>query len=417
MDFLLRKIFSRLVKQGALEIVTAGGRTLRFGDGSGEPVRVRFKDYGAQLALLMEPELRMGELFMNERLIVERGTVYDFLDVVLAGARHVKPPLLTRVLERTRYVTGNFLRRNLPAQSRRNVAHHYDLDERLYALFLDEDRQYSCAYFETPDATLEEAQLAKKRHIVSKMHLKPGQTVLDIGCGWGGMALYLARIAGAGTVMGITLSQEQIGLARQRASHEGVADKVAFDLVDYRAVTGPFDRIVSVGMFEHVGLSFYDTFFQNCHRLLNEDGVMVLHTIGNADTPAATNPWITRYIFPGGHIPALSEILPAIERAGLMLTDVEVWRLHYARTLRLWRERFMARREEAVALYDERFCRMWEYYLSMSEAAFRHEGIVVFQLQLVKQQETVPLTRAYMGAQEEALRARDTPALHKVDTF
>jgi cyclopropane-fatty-acyl-phospholipid synthase len=284
------------------------------------------------------------------------------------------------------------------------VAHHYDLGEALYRLFLDADWQYSCAYFEQPDRSLDEAQLAKKRHIAAKLLVEPGVTVLDIGCGWGGLALYLAAVGGAGRVKGITLSADQLACARRRAAELELGARVSFEIEDYRAVRGSFDRIASVGMFEHVGLARYRTFFGCVQRLLTPDGVMLLHTIGRTGEPAETNPWITRYIFPGGHLPTLSEIIPPVERSGLVLCDVEVLRLHYAETLRAWRERFLAHRAEALALYDERFCRMWECYLTMAEAAFRFEDVVVFQLQLARRNDVVPLTRDYIARREAALR-------------
>jgi cyclopropane-fatty-acyl-phospholipid synthase len=297
--------------------------------------------------------------------------------------------------------------RNSESRAKRNVAHHYDLDGRLYELFLDADRQYSCAYFEHPEQTIEEAQLAKKRHIAAKLLVEPGHSVLDIGSGWGGLALYLAEQCGA-EVTGITLSDEQLAIAQKRAIQRGLAGPVSFLLQDYRAIKGQFDRIVSVGMFEHVGVGYYDTFFSKAADLLADDGVMVLHSIGSIDGPGVTNPWMTKYIFPGGYSPALSEVLPAIERAGLIVTDIEILRLHYAQTLRAWRERFVSRRAEAEALYDERFFRMWEFYLAGCEAAFRFGGLMVFQIQLAKKLDAVPLTRGYIADREVALRAQDT---------
>ena len=275
---------------------------------------------------------------------------------------------------------------------------------RLYSLFLDGDQQYSCAYFESPNQSLDDAQLAKKRHLAAKLRLKPGATVLDIGCGWGGLALYLAEIAGA-RVTGITLSQEQYQRAQNRALERGRARDTTFRLVDYRDVDGRFDRIVSVGMFEHVGVGFYDTFFSKCAELLADDGVMLLHTIGRSSRPGITNPWIAKYIFPGGYIPALSEVLPAIERAQLIVTDVEILQLHYAETLKAWRERFLAHREEAVRLYDQRFVRMWEFYLACSEMAFREGDMVVFQIQMAKRKGLMPATRDYIAREEARLRA------------
>jgi cyclopropane-fatty-acyl-phospholipid synthase len=292
---------------------------------------------------------------------------------------------------------------NLRGRARRNVAHHYDLDERLYTLFLDSDRQYSCAYFDTPTASLDDAQLAKKRHLAAKLRIEPGSRVLDIGCGWGGLALYLAEFTGA-RVTGITLSREQLALARVRASEKELGRAVEFRLQDYRDVAEKFDRVVSVGMFEHVGVGFYDRFFRSCAQVLAENGVMVLHAIGRSEGPGITNPWIAKYIFPGGYIPALSEVLPAVERAGLLVADVEILRLHYAQTLRAWRERFLAHRETVERLYDGRFVRMWEFYLAASEMAFTQQNMMVFQLQLTKRQDAVPIIRTYIGAEEARLR-------------
>jgi cyclopropane-fatty-acyl-phospholipid synthase len=282
------------------------------------------------------------------------------------------------------------------------VAHHYDLNGRLYSLFLDRDRQYSCAYFPRGDETLEEAQAAKKRHIAAKLCLnRPDLQVLDIGCGWGGMALTLARDYGA-RVTGITLSTEQLAEARHRAAAEGLEDRVSFELLDYRSLDRRFDRIVSVGMFEHVGVGYYRTFFETVGRCLQPDGVALLHSIGRSGTPGCTNSWIAKYIFPGGYTPALSEVMPAIEKSGLLVTDVEILRLHYAETLRQWRWRFAANRDAIASLYDERFCRMWEFYLCGAELSFRREGNMVFQVQLAHQQTAVPLTRDYITVAEAA---------------
>ncbi len=288
-------------------------------------------------------------------------------------------------------------------RSKNNVARHYDLDGRLYSLFLDADKQYSCAYFETPDATLDDAQLAKKRHLAAKLLIERGDRVLDIGSGWGGLGLYLAEMTGA-NVTGVTLSTEQLQVSNARAAEKNLTRSAKFLLEDYRDIPGPFDRIVSVGMFEHVGVDFYETYFRRCAELLTDDGVMVLHSIGRSDGPDVTNPWIAKYIFPGGYIPALSEVIPAIERAGLLVCDIEILRLHYAETLKAWRERFMARREEAVRLYDERFARMWEFYLASSEMSFRKQNLMNFQIQLTKRQGVVPMTRDYIAREEAKLR-------------
>jgi cyclopropane-fatty-acyl-phospholipid synthase len=393
-------------------MITAGGQEFTFGDGGEPRVTIRFTDAAAQLALCLHPELKLGELFVDGRLVIETGTIYELLQLIL---RDTHGDLGRLPLRRLRKIRTLMQRRseNDAARSRRNVAHHYDLDGRLYSLFLDSDRQYSCAYFDHPDASLEDAQMAKKRHIAAKLLLEPGQRVLDIGSGWGGLGLYLGLTAGAGYVRGVTLSEEQLEMSRKRAATAGVPERVRFELEDYRATTGTFDRIVSVGMFEHVGPSSYDTYFSACHRLLEDDGVMLLHTIGRTGTPYPTNAWIERYIFPGGHLPILSEIMPAIERSGLIVTDVEILRLHYAMTLEKWRERFMANRDAVMRLYDERFCRMWECYLAMSESAFRFQDAVVFQIQLAKRNDSVPLTRDYIAEREAALKLAENTGLKR----
>jgi len=306
-----------------------------------------------------------------------------------------------------RYLYRRFDQFNPRSRSRRNVAHHYDLDGRLYSLFLDADRQYSCAYFEKPDQSLDDAQLAKKRHLAAKLCLNPHSRVLDIGCGWGGLGLYLAEFTGA-DVTGITLSQEQHAVANERAAEKGLAQQARFNLTDYRDVASQFDRIVSVGMFEHVGVNHYDRFFRKSAELLDRDGVMMLHSIGRSEGPSSTSPWIAKYIFPGGYIPSLSEVLPAIEKAGLLVTDIEILRLHYAETLKAWRERFLAHLEEVERIYDKRFVRMWEFYLAASEMSFREQNLMVFQIQLTKRQGIVPITRDYIMREEQHLRTIET---------
>jgi cyclopropane-fatty-acyl-phospholipid synthase len=298
---------------------------------------------------------------------------------------------------------------NPPGRARDNVQHHYDLDGRLYSLFLDDDLQYSCAYFEDGVTSLAEAQLAKKRHLAAKLALKPGQKVLDIGSGWGGLGLYLAEHEDV-DVTGITLSDEQLAVSNRRAEERGLSSRVRFIHKDYRHLEGQFDRIVSVGMFEHVGVNHYRAFFDKCRDLLTNDGVMVLHSISRFGRPADTSAFIRKYIFPGGYIPAISEVVPHIERSGLLTTDVEILRLHYAKTLRLWRERFLAHREAVAALYDERFVRMWEFYLASSEMAFRAGGLMNFQIQLARKLEALPLTRDYIANAEDSLRSADTVA-------
>jgi len=405
MDWLLRVLIARLIRRGNLRLTTARGTKLTFGDGIGPLIAARFTTAAAQLGVLLEPEVKLGEAYMDGTFVMEQGSIADLLD--LAMGSHGRPFHALRwshPKEALRLMWRRLKQLNWRGRAQRNVAHHYDLDERLYALFLDSDRQYSCAYFETPTTALDDAQLAKRRHLAAKLRLAADTRVLDVGCGWGGLALYLAEYAGA-KVTGITLSKEQLALARERADEKDLGSQVAFRLQDYRDVRETFDRIVSVGMFEHVGVNFYDRFFRACARALADDGVMVLHSIGRSEGPGITNPWIAKYIFPGGYIPALSEVLPAVERAGLLVTDIEILRLHYAHTLRAWRERFLAHRETVEKLYDGRFVRMWEFYLAASEMAFAKQNMMVMQLQLTKRQGTVPITRDYIGAEEARLRA------------
>jgi cyclopropane-fatty-acyl-phospholipid synthase len=407
----LTAVLSRLVNRGSLIVVTSGGKELVYGDGTGPEVRVHFADPGAERLLLVNPDLRLGELFMDGRLIVERGSIFDFLAIVLGATGSMPRPLLLRIRDQIRLLTRKSISDNNPWRARRNVAHHYDLDHRLYRLFLDRDFQYSCAYFEHPGQSLEEAQLAKKRLITAKLLVEPDSRVLDIGSGWGGLGLYLRQMGGAADVLGVTLSAEQLSVARERAREQGVEDSVRFALRDYRDVDGTFDRIVSVGMFEHVGPRFYGTYFDKCRELLKPDGVMLLHTIGHLDGPWYPNAWLDKYIFPGGQLPALSEITTAVERSGLIVTDVECLRLHYAETLSEWRRRFMANRAEALELYDERFCRMWEFYLAACEAAFRFQNVGVFQLQITHSQYAVPRTRDYIIERVHDLRMREAESI------
>jgi cyclopropane-fatty-acyl-phospholipid synthase len=406
MRVLLRAFLDRIVTRGRLNVATATGPAFTVGDGTGEHIAVAFSDRAAERRLLLDPALALGELYMEGRLVITRGSIYQLLTLIASNLSWEVPPGLARARERVRRTLRLLHQRNTKRRAERNVAHHYDLDGRLYDLFLDADRQYSCAYFEHADQTLDEAQLAKKRHIAAKLLLERGHSVLDIGCGWGGLALYLARHADT-RVTGITLSEEQLHVARRRADTSSLSGHVEFRLQDYRAVTEKFDRIVSVGMFEHVGAGYYDAYFRKVADLLTENGVMLLHSIGRMDGPGAANPWMDKYIFPGGYTPALSEVLPAIERAGLMVTDVEILRLHYAETLKAWRMQFHARRDKARVLYDERFCRMWEFYLAASEVAFRYCGLMVFQIQLANTQQAVPLTRDYIPIRESQLKAQD----------
>jgi cyclopropane-fatty-acyl-phospholipid synthase len=400
---LLQKVLSLTVRTGKMRVTPVGGPAFTVGDGTGPLLALRFTSRAAELGMLLDPELRFGEAYMDGTLTVEEGSIAEVLALLMSQASVLRPARWARPRWLIRYLGRRLNQLNPPWRARRNVAHHYDLDGRLYALFLDADRQYSCGYFERPDQSLDDAQFAKKRHIAAKLMLSPGHRVLDIGSGWGGLGLYLAEMCGA-RVEGVTLSQEQLSLSRARADEKASAGKVAFRLADYRDVTGRFDRIVSVGMLEHVGVGFYDMFFRKCTELLADDGVVLVHAIGRSEGPGCTNPFIAKYIFPGGYIPALSEVLPAIERSGLLVTDIEILRLHYAQTLKAWRERFLARREEAERLYDARFCRMWEFYLAAAEMAFRHQGMMVFQIQLTRRQGVVPTTRDYIMREEARLR-------------
>jgi len=404
MDRLLKLLLGRFVRRGTLRFTTARGGVFTVGGGPGPRVAIRFMTKAAERGVVLDPELKLGESYMDGTLQVEDGSIADLLAIVLGQTNDGMPPNWARLQWWLRFFYRRLQQINVPARARRNVAHHYDLDGRLYSLFLDADRQYSCAYFEAPDQSLDDAQLAKKRHLAAKLLAKENQRTLDIGCGWGGLALYLAEFCRA-RVTGITLSREQWQRASERAVEKNLTHSVDFHMQDYRDLREKFDRIVSVGMFEHVGLIFYDAFFRKAAELLSDDGVMLLHSIGRSEGPNVTNPWIAKYIFPGGYIPALSELLPSIERAGLLITDIEILRLHYAETLRAWRERFLAHREEVERLYDQRFVRMWEFYLAASEVAFREQAMMVMQIQLAKRQDVVPITRDYIACEEARLRA------------
>ena len=406
MRHLLERFFARFIAVGRLSVRWPDGSMTQYGSEAGSganPVAgLVLRDAGAIRGLVVDPEVAVGELYMAGRLLPDACSIYDLLDLLLTNTViNVRGHPILSLRDRWNLTLRRLAQFNpAPRVRERNVAHHYDLNGRLYSLFLDRDRQYSCAYFPTGTETLEQAQIAKKRHIAAKLKLdRPDLDVLDIGCGWGGMALTLARDYGA-RVTGITLSSEQLAEARARAVAEGLADRVRFEMLDYRSLPQcserPFDRIVSVGMFEHVGVVHYKAFFQTVKRMLAPSGVALLHTIGRSNGPSSTSRWITKYIFPGGYSPALSEVLPEIERSGLMVTDVEVLRLHYAETIRHWRRRFAANRDAITTLYDERFCRMFEFYLCGAELAFRRQDHVNFQIQLVRDRCSLPLARDYM---------------------
>lgn len=399
----------RLIRTGALRVTYDDGRVERFGDGSGPEVSIRLTRKAAR-QIIADQALGLGEAYMDGDLVVENGDAATLLELI--GRNYDNRPKLSGPLKAlTKPIKRRLDQMNDRAAARRNVAHHYDLSNELYRRFLDADLQYSCAYFPRPGMTLEEAQAAKKAHIAAKLHLRSGDRVLDIGCGWGGTGLELARSYGA-RVTGVTLSTEQLALANERAAAEGLEGQAQFSLTDYRDVEGPFERIVSVGMFEHVGTPNYRAFFGQVARLLTDDGVALIHSIGRGKGPGVTNAFTRKYVFPGGYIPALSEVLPAVEQAGLRVADLEIlpgW--HYAETLRHWRERFMAVREWAQAHYDERFCRLWEFYLASAEMGFRHSGHMVFQLQLTKRQGVLPVTRDYIVEGERAALA--APSLRR----
>ena len=401
---MLGALLGTLIEHGTLTVVWPNQTTSVYG--SGKPrATIRIHDRRTAWVIGINPELAFGEAYMDGRLTVEEGSIAEVLEIMISNIGSRPMPKLMGLERMFRHGLRSFSQFNPARRSRKNVAHHYDLSGELYDLFLDADRQYSCAYFNEPKMTLEAAQSAKKRHIAAKLKLdRPDLAVLDIGSGWGGLGLELARDCKA-KVLGVTLSTEQLAVARERAVAAGLADRCRFELRDYRDIEGPFDRIVSVGMFEHVGVKFYDAFFSKMHSVLAADGVALLHTIGRTDGPGATNPWIAKYIFPGGYTPALSEIMASIERCGLLATDVEVLRLHYAETLKEWRARFRKNWAKAAQLYDERFCRMWEFYLAGAEMTFRYDHLVVFQIQLTKRLETLPMARDYIGEDERALRA------------
>jgi len=408
---LFDRVMTRMVKRGTLDITFSSGETARFGEATaGYPdVALRFTDARVPRDIMLDPRLGAGEAYMNGRIAMERGGIMELIQLVQMNnpwekrGKLLPPTFSRRVTRQIGFVLHQF---NKPSSSRKNVAHHYDVGNALYKLMLDtEHMQYSCAYWPRENMTLEQAQEAKLAHIAAKLAIRPGQTVLDIGCGWGGMAIYLARKYEV-EVHGITLSEEQIALAKERAEAAGVADKVRFELVDYRELEGrgfAYDRIVSVGMFEHVGTPQYETFFRTCSNLMNEDGVMLLHTIGRMGKPSRTDAFTDKYIFPGGYIPALSEAITASEKMRLIATDIETLRLHYARTLREWYKRCLDHREEIVAMFDERFFRMWTFYLSGSTSAFENGGMCNYQIQYARSRKALPLTRGYIEAEERRL--------------
>ena len=412
---LLAHMLRRFIRRGTLRVIDTGGKLHEFVGTKEAVATVRITNKALYRKVFLQPDLATGEAYVNGDMVLEDSSLADFMQIVSLNQDSLEASYFFHAILGRLSKIGRFLQQYNPVpRAQRNVAHHYDISNALYRRFLDEDLQYSCAYFRREGETLEEAQRNKKRHIAAKLRLEPGQRVLDVGCGWGGLSLYLAKCADV-EVTGITLSKEQLVLAQQRAGAMGLADRVRFRLKDYREIEGQFDRIVSVGMFEHVGVVHYDAFFEKIKQLLTDDGIALLHSIGHAAPPHTTSAWIRKYIFPGGYSPSLSEVLAATERQYLWVTDLEVLRLHYARTIKAWRERFAARRDEVAEIHDERFCRMWEFYLTAAEMIFRNGTAMVFQMQLAKQRDAAPLTRDYMLEAEEALLLADSSgprALH-----
>ncbi|MDL2410289.1 cyclopropane-fatty-acyl-phospholipid synthase family protein [Rhizobium calliandrae] len=401
----LFSIVKKIIRKGSLKLTLASGETHKIGDGSGETVAVRVADQQAEDAVARDPTLKLGEMYMEGRFILEQGDIYEFLSLVKQNTTNEVFDLRMAALLIGRIAWQQIKSRSPINRNKYNVAHHYDLSAKLFDLFLDEDWQYSCAYFVPPGISLDEAQVAKKRHIAAKLLVEPGQRVLEIGSGWGGMGMYLAEANPGLDFTGITLSEEQLKVSRDRAAKRGLSDRVRFELQDYRYMTGKkFDRIVSVGMFEHVGIGDYGKFFRKVSELLDDNGVMVLHSIARPKPSFGTNAFIEKYIFPGGYIPSVGETLPPLEKAGLLVKDVEILPMHYAHTLRHWRNRFVARKAEAVALYDEKFFRMWEFYLAGSEMGFRWDELFIMQIQISKNQFAVPDNRNYIAEREAKLR-------------
>jgi cyclopropane-fatty-acyl-phospholipid synthase len=405
--FPLSHMMKSFVRVGTLKVIDAEGRTHIFGGRApGPDVTMRLTDPTLYRSLFFNPELAAGEAYMDGRMSFENSTLRDFLTLFSVNRLSLGSYPLQKVLKRISRGLKRFQQANPIGKAQRNVAHHYDIGNDFYRLFLDRGMQYSCAYFTSDDNTLEEAQQNKLRLIASKLDLKPGQKVLDIGCGWGDMALYLGRMADV-KVVGVTLSKEQCKLANEKAKNLGLADRVRFELRDYRDLTERFDRIVSVGMFEHVGVHHYGEYFAKVNEMLTDDGVMLLHSIGHMSPPGTASPWLRKYIFPGAYSPALSEVFTAVEQNSLWVADLEFLRLHYAKTLAHWEQRFQANRAKVAEMYDERFCRMWEFYLISAEMMFRTGSQLVFHMQLAKKRDAVPIVRDYITDTQRAYLAQE----------
>ena len=392
---LIDNLLGKLVRKGSLTVVIADGKPRTFGPGDGAALTVNVADRRTAFAIARNPRLGFGEAYMDGRITVEGGDILDLMRLVVGANRWEEKGAGRKALNKGKQKWRALFRRNEAKKSRKNVAHHYDVGNELYRLFLDDDMQYSCAYFTDPANSLEQAQADKKAHIAAKLDLKRGQTVLDIGCGWGGTALYLNRVADV-DVLGITLSEEQLKVARQRAADAGVSDRVKFELIDYRSLTGTFDRIVSIGMFEHVGAKHFDEFFATCRELLTDDGVMLLHTIGKYGKAAAPDPFTDKYVFPGYHLPSLSQLTASTEKMKFIVSDIEILRRHYGYTLEHWLRRAQKAKAKIVALYDERFYRMWEFYLAGGVVAFENGSMCNYQVQYLRDRNAVPITRDYM---------------------
>ncbi len=393
---LLDRTARRLIQTGHLQITYPNGETRSYGSGGGPTAAFEIRTNSRMRTLCLNPELALGEGYMDETIVLKG--VDELENLMRLLLRNMRPDgfsMYVRSLSKIRFYARAWLQRNTARSAKSNVAHHYDLSDDLYGLMLDDDMQYSCGYFCRPDMTLEDAQRAKKHHIAQKLMIERDCEILDIGCGWGGMAMTLAKDYGA-RVTGITLSENQLVKARSRTEEAGLSDRIQFHLIDYRALNQQFDRIVSVGMFEHVGVPHYTDYFSTISRLLKPDGIALIHSIGRVSSPRPHSPWIHKYIFPGGYTPSLSEVLPALEASGLWQSDIEVWRLHYALTLREWRRRFLNNLDTIKEWYDDTFIRMWSYYLTACIMSFEEQQQVVYQLQLAHKRDTVPLTRDYI---------------------
>lgn len=413
-DTLLDRVFTGLIVNDNLRVTFPDGKTREYGTNGGARAEMSISDTATMRRLVLNPELALGEAYMDKTLIVAGDDLLGLMKILARNRDAGHLPAWVLLTSRARYHIRRFLQANAPAAARKNVAHHYDISDDLYRLFLDDDMQYSCAYFTHADATLEEAQAAKKAHIANKLRIEPGMRVLDIGCGWGGMALTLARDYGA-HVTGVTLSENQLATAKTRAANEGLSDRVQFELRDYRHLNDTFDRIVSVGMFEHVGVPNYLAYFDKVAELLDPDGVALIHTIGRSAPPMSHSPWIHKYIFPGGYVPSLSEIAGPLEQSKLWQADIEVWRLHYAKTLRVWLERFDSNLESIRKMHDDRFVRMFRYYLTVCIVAFEDQMQAVYQLQLAHKRATVPITRDYLYETDAMSPQRSTQTKHAAE--